>query len=145
MRWKAVILFLVIGIIATFGIRTRRFRNQSESAHPGGLDRVVEEIRFHDTPLESVLDELSKKYGCPIYADWSALESSYVTRTIPVRLHLFNVTLETALDFLLQQSPQQYPVSWHFEVKAVPRGAVGIEFTSRDKARNKPLELRMYD
>ncbi len=146
MRWKAVILFLIIGIVATFGIRTRRFRDQSQRAQPDGLDRVVEEIRFDDTPLETVFDELSKKYGCPIYADWSALESSYVTRTIPVRLHLFNVTLETALDLLLQQSPRQYPVSWHFDVKAVPRGgAGGIEFTSRYKASNNPLELRMYD
>ena len=141
MRWKSFLFLLLVGIIAIFVIRTRLFRSRSQSAQPGGLDRVVEEVRFDNTPLEAALAELSKKSACPIHADWEALESIGARPTTPVRLHLFNVPMETALDLLLNQSS----ASLHGEVKSIPRSHNSIEFTIRHEANRKPPELRMYD
>jgi hypothetical protein len=142
MRQKAALILLILLIAGTFLVRTYRFNHRDQSRRPPGLARIIDEIRFDDTPLESALAELSQRAGVRIDVDWEAIAPLGVNRGVPVRFRLFNVRAEAVLNELLTQSlgakwglpgAETLGYSWNESACFVTRASA------------VPLELRMYN
>jgi hypothetical protein len=72
------------------------------TTRPSALDSVIPELQLDSVPLEQSLDMLADKTHANIIVNWTAIEAAGVSRKTPIRVHLWNVPLHTALSVVLQ-------------------------------------------
>src|SRR3954454_20259490 len=66
------------------------------------LERPIGEVDFDNTPLEQAVATLEQASGTPIVVDWTDLEPKGLKRTQPVTLRARGISLDEALDRILQ-------------------------------------------
>jgi len=72
----------------------------------------VEELNLASATLEDAFDFLRDTTHANIVVRWPALKTAGVERTTPVKLHLWNVRLATALDILLAATEPLVKLGW---------------------------------
>jgi hypothetical protein len=66
------------------------------------LSRVLDEVRFDDTPLEQVFDRIREETHANISVDWRSLEAAGIDKSTPVRLHVWDVRASTVMSEVLE-------------------------------------------
>lgn len=82
------------------------------TTRPSALDSVIPELQFDSVPLEESLDMLADKTHANIVVNWPAIEAAGVSRKTPIRVHLWNVPLHTALSVVLQVASNKIELSY---------------------------------
>lgn len=65
------------------------------------LDRPVGELKLDKVPLSDAIDFLRASTNVNLHVDWHELEAAGVTKDSPVSVHLSNLPLRKALNFVL--------------------------------------------
>lgn len=77
-----------------------------EIPYPAALDELAE-VDVYERRLQSVLEQLSERYGVEILLDSIALQDEKITGQEPVTGQLAGVPLRTILDLLVQQADER--------------------------------------
>jgi hypothetical protein len=103
------------------------------------LDRKVPEFELESaTPLESAINSLRDAAHANIVVDWASLEDAGVKRDTPVRIHLWDVTLDQALRATIAAADRDGLISHE------PQNGI-IVVAARDKLRRGGRVVRVYD
>jgi hypothetical protein len=84
-------------------------------AEDGPTDKRIDELNLSHATLEGAFDVLRDKTHANIVVRWPALAAAGLDRTTPVKLHLWNVRLATALDILLEATEPLVKLDWSEE------------------------------
>ncbi len=102
------------------------------------IEEKSTQITFDDNPLIDVLAFVESIAGVNMDIDWVSLEDVGVDRETPVSLRLNNVTIETALNRVLEKvSDPDLPAGWSIED--------GILTIASDEVLRRNTSLELYD
>lgn len=65
----------------------------------------LDEVKFDNVPFRSAVESIAEQAGVEIRADWATLQTAGLDPHRAVRLRLFDVTVQSALECLLLQAP----------------------------------------
>lgn len=102
------------------------------------LNQPVPELKLESTTLQDAIDALRDQTHSNIVVYWPDLEQIGIRRDTPVRLHLWNVTLDRALGAILTVAGGEYP-----GMLSVQDGVIVI--SSPERIRQGPSAIRVYD
>lgn len=107
----------------------------AENPH-ADLQQKVPELNLDSTTLEKGIDALRQATHANILVYWKDLEAAGVKRDTPIKLHLWDVTLDRALGAMLAVAGADFP-------RAVQDGIIVI--ASPERLRDSSTAFRIYD
>ena len=113
---------------------------RQEADSRAGLDVVVDQVDFRQTPLSEAFDALAKKTGTNIVVRWKVLEEAGADRDAPLTLRLNNLPLGRVLTLLCDEAsiPQaSVTLAWRVDGETVI-------VTTADE-RTHYTQVRLYD
>jgi hypothetical protein len=69
-----------------------------------GLDRVIADVDFRQTPFEEAVEFLRNKSGVNVTAKWRELESAGIDRNTPITLRVANLPLKRVLELVCDEA-----------------------------------------
>jgi hypothetical protein len=96
-----------IGVIVGRSIAPPRpplLRDEAAAAGHAGLDVIIDQVDFRQTPLREAFDVLAKKSGTNIIVRWQVLEEAGADRDAPLTLRLNNLPLGRVLTLLCDEA-----------------------------------------
>lgn len=83
------------------------------------LERVIPELEFEETPLESVLSRLSTLGCVSIRAEWKPLEDAQIARDTPISFRTSPLPLRTVLAIVLRQATLDAQLAYATQAGAI--------------------------
>lgn len=103
------------------------------------LNRKIPELKLDSAvPLEAAIDVVRETTHANIVVDWGSLQDAGVKRDVPVRVHLWDVTLDQALRAIEAVADKEGLISHE------PQNGI-ILVAARDKLRRDGRVVRVYD
>jgi hypothetical protein len=102
------------------------------------LSRVLDEVRFDDTPLDQAIEWIRDQTHANISVDWRSLEGVGIDKSTPIRLHLWDVRASKVLSEVLELAGSDAALIGYRVEDGVAR------VRSRDEL-SKLTVLRIYD
>src|SRR5687768_4135273 len=90
------LLGLILGRSVAAPPTTQEILRQSEI--DSGVDRIVEQVDFLNTPLKDVIASLQKQTKANLVVHWRALEAAGIEDTVPVTVKLGRLPLGRVLE-----------------------------------------------
>lgn len=135
-----VVLILGIETLALLSTRTSALSNQDsafghDEATRLALGRTIAEVRYENTPLDQVIDDLRKRLGINIHVHWAELDDCGVKKNSPIRARLKHVSAGRLLRLVLETFSET--VSCTYEIRD------GVVVVSTESAQHR-MVLRTY-
>lgn len=105
------------------------------ATRPTILDVTLADVQFRSVPLERAIDELRDLTHANIVVEWKQLEAAGVEPTAPVRVRLWDVTLDKALRIVLDDVDQNLGFQ--------EQGGI-ITISTRERLASKTV-IQVYD
>jgi len=111
----------------------------SHGVLPSEMDRRIARVEFHQTPLQTALDTLSRESGCPIVVRWPELVVAGINEYTPVDADLHDVPLSAALKVVLSEATANFG---YLEFRA---DGETVLISTRSDLLADEMVLRVYD
>jgi hypothetical protein len=102
------------------------------------LDRLIPELKLESSTLQAAIETLRDQTQCNIVVYWPDLGHIGIYRQTPIRLRLWNVTLDRALGTILTLAGGEYP-----GMRIVKDGIIVV--SSPESLRKGVAAVRVYD
>ena len=112
---------------------------RAEAAAAAGLDRIIDDVDFRQTPFKDALESLRSKSGTNIVVRWHTLEQAGVDSTASTTLRVIKLPLGRVLSLLCDDVSAQAGVALDWSVD----GETVIVTTADEHGRY--TQVRMYD
>ena len=97
-------LVVVASLVGTLVGRSTAPPTQAQTTQKSyadaGIDRLLPEVRFGETPLDKVIDSLRDQSHANLAVNWGVLESAGIDRQTPITLHLTNLPVGRVLEIV---------------------------------------------
>jgi hypothetical protein len=103
-----------------------------------GMDRIVPEVSFQNTPLEKAIEILREQTKTNLVGDWNVIEASGIDPSKPISCRLTNLPLSRVLDVV---GTLAAPIKGQLSAQVVD----GVIEFSTTEALSKYVETRIYN